>query len=207
MPNGEFRPSRNALLVSATPSPSASRSSVMRLALGTPAPARLHDHSHDPAPDAVAVVRLRRRVAFRHQHVAIRQHVDRARMIEPAGERIDRHAVGGGRLGAGRPAGGGGDIDRRYPGFLRRRQGRGGPESLLGDGGIGGLVAGGERKHQHSGTDAQQYSVAHDGSHGDCQVQCGRPVDVHGFCYEFRVMENPAGGEMLLCMGSFSIFW
>src|SRR5215475_13583399 len=41
MPNGEFNPSRNTVLVSATPSPSASRSRVMRLALGTPAPAQL----------------------------------------------------------------------------------------------------------------------------------------------------------------------
>ena len=40
MPNGEFSPSRNTLLVSATPSPSASRNSVMRLALGVSAPAR-----------------------------------------------------------------------------------------------------------------------------------------------------------------------
>src|ERR1700682_115901 len=41
MPNGEFRPSRKAVLVSATPAPSVSRSSVMRFALGVPAPARL----------------------------------------------------------------------------------------------------------------------------------------------------------------------
>ena len=40
MPKGEFRPFRNTVFTSATPSPSASRSRVMRLALGTAAPAR-----------------------------------------------------------------------------------------------------------------------------------------------------------------------
>ena len=44
MPNGEFSPSRNTLLVSAMPSPSASRSSVMRLALGVAGAGAPHDH-------------------------------------------------------------------------------------------------------------------------------------------------------------------
>ena len=123
MPNGEFSPLRNMLRVSATPSPSASRNSVMRLALGTPAPAHFCACLYDKALDALAVVRLRRRVAFGDQHVAVRQHIDRARMIEPGREGVDRHAVGGGRLGAVGPAVDGGDIDGRDPRMFRRRQG------------------------------------------------------------------------------------
>ena len=78
-----------------------------------------------PAPDALAVIRLRRRVGFGHQHVAVRQHIDRARMIEPGRERVDGHAVGGDRLAAVRPADGGRDIDRSGSAIFAARAGSG----------------------------------------------------------------------------------
>ena len=52
MPNGEFSPSMNGCLSSATPSPSASRSSVMRFADGTAAPA--YDREEEWRPWVVA---------------------------------------------------------------------------------------------------------------------------------------------------------
>src|SRR3954468_5658884 len=52
MPNGELRPDRKMVRVSAMPSPSESRSSVIRLALGTAPPAfvwyRLKNHPLSP---------------------------------------------------------------------------------------------------------------------------------------------------------------
>ena len=84
-------------------------------------------------------------------------------MAEPGGERIDRHAVGRGRLAAGRPADRVGDIDRRHPGMLRRRQGRRRPETLFGGYGILRVVAASERVSAAIPM-ASQILVAHDGS-------------------------------------------
>src|ERR1700743_2815780 len=103
MPNGEFSPVRKMLRVLATPSPLASRSSVMRFALGWAGPAPFLECLSNPPPMsrfgarlagagpflellgnpsayAELGVRLGRRVAFGDQHVAVRQHIDRARM-------------------------------------------------------------------------------------------------------------------------------
>ena len=103
-----------------------------------------HDHLRDPALDAPGIVGLRRRVGLGHQHIAIRQDKERARMIEPGGERIDRHSAGGDRFAAGGPADRFGDIDRRDQGIFRRRQRGRGSKRLFGRGGVL-LVAGGER--------------------------------------------------------------
>ena len=54
---------------------------------------RLAEQFLRPSSDPLAIVRLRRRIAFRHQHVAVGQHIDRARMIEPGRERVHRHAA------------------------------------------------------------------------------------------------------------------
>ena len=96
----------------------------------------------DESLDARGVVRLGRCVAFGDQHVAVRQHIDGAGMIEPAGEGIHRHAAGGLGLVTGWPAGGGCDVDRRYPGLLWRRQRGRGAIALLGGGGVPRVVAG-----------------------------------------------------------------
>ena len=173
------------LLVSATPSPSASRNSVMRLALGTPAPALILRQPVDEALDADAAL-LRRGVALGDQHVAVRQHIDRARMVEPGREGCDRHAIGGGRLGAVGPAVDGSDIDRRDPRMFRRRQGRRRTIALRHGRGVGrsvlGVVAGGQRQRQCGDADGQEDVLAHGRSLGDlaftmlCRPErsCGR---------------------------------
>ena len=91
MPNGEFSPSRNAERVSATPSPS--RVAQQRDPVGArDRGARLrHLLLHDPALDALGVLGLGRRVGLGDQHVAVGQHVQPARVLEPVRERVDGH--------------------------------------------------------------------------------------------------------------------
>ena len=118
----------------------------------------------DKALDALAVVRLRRRVALGDQHVAVGQHIDRARMIEPGREGRDRHAVGGDRLGAVGPAADRGDIDRRDPRMFRRRQGGRRTVALRhGRGRLPGVVAGGKRQRQCGDACCEEDVVAHGG--------------------------------------------
>src|SRR5258708_1683203 len=71
-----------------------------------------------------------------------------ARMSDRGGEGIHRHAAGGGGLVAFGPAGGGGDVDGRQPGFLRGRQIGRGPIALLGGGGIPRIVTASKRQQQ-----------------------------------------------------------
>ena len=80
MPYGELRFSRNALLIAA-PLP-LSRNKVMRFALGHSCAGVILHHLVGEPLHALAVVRPGRRVGFGDQHVAIRQHVEPARMIE-----------------------------------------------------------------------------------------------------------------------------
>jgi hypothetical protein len=54
----------------------------MRLALAHRRAGALHHQPHDPALDALAVVGLRRGVGLGHQHVAVGQHIEPARMVE-----------------------------------------------------------------------------------------------------------------------------
>ncbi|KAI3483878.1 hypothetical protein L1887_53113 [Cichorium endivia] len=53
---------------------------------------------------------LGRRIGFGHQHIAIGQHIQPARVIQAFGERCHLGARGGGWLHAIRPANGWGDI-------------------------------------------------------------------------------------------------
>ena len=76
----------------------------------------------DETLDALAVIRLWRGVGLGDQHIAVRQHVERARMVELFGEGIHRHAVLGLGLAVGRPANHRRNIDRWDPRILRRRQ-------------------------------------------------------------------------------------
>jgi hypothetical protein len=82
----------------------------------------------DETLDPLCVLRPWRPVRFRDQHVAVRQDMEPARMLEPAGERIHRKAAGRGRFGASRPAFGVRDVDRRDRRLGGFRQGGGGPE-------------------------------------------------------------------------------
>jgi hypothetical protein len=104
MPNGEFRFSRNTVLSSAVPSSRRPRSSVMRLALGVAGAGALHRLLLDVAAQALVVVGLGRRVRLGDEDVAVRQHVQPARMVEAGRVRAHRDAVAGDRPGALAPA-------------------------------------------------------------------------------------------------------
>jgi hypothetical protein len=89
MPKGECRPLRKTVRTSATPSPSASRSSVMRLALGTAAPAfAITLPMIQPLMPFCGLGRLRL-VRLGHQHVAVGQHVQPARVVQAAARQLD----------------------------------------------------------------------------------------------------------------------
>ena len=79
---------------------------------------------HDPALDALAVFRLWRRVRFGNQHVAIRQDVEPAGVIEITGESSDPGAGDRLRRDATRPALGRRDVHGRQQALGGRRQGR-----------------------------------------------------------------------------------
>jgi hypothetical protein len=134
---------------------------MMRFALGIPAPARPLDHFRDPAFDAAGIVGLWRGVGLGHQYVAIGQDIKRARMVEPSGEGVHGHSIGGDRLAAGWPAAGGGNVDGRDPGMLRRWQRRRRPKALFGGARGRGLVTGGERKRQRANRYCEQDIFAH----------------------------------------------
>jgi len=53
----------------------------------------LHHQLHDPAFDALGVLGLGRRVALGHQHVAVGQHLQPARVVKPGGQRGHAQAV------------------------------------------------------------------------------------------------------------------
>uniref|UniRef100_A0A0N4ZJL1 LEPR-XLL domain-containing protein n=1 Tax=Parastrongyloides trichosuri TaxID=131310 RepID=A0A0N4ZJL1_PARTI len=73
-----------------------------------------HDAALEPAADAAAVagLRLGRRVGLGHQHVAVGQHVQPARVVQPDREGVDRQTLRRDRGAAFGPAHGGGDLDR-----------------------------------------------------------------------------------------------
>ena len=73
----------------------------MRLALGAFGAGAAHDQLRHPAADADAALFLRRLVAFGDQHVAVRQHMQPARMVEPVGELVDGKALRGDGISPG----------------------------------------------------------------------------------------------------------
>ena len=81
---------------------------------------RLHDRRLDVADDTARVVRFRRRVGFRHQHVAIGQHQQPAWMIEVFCECRDRKPVRRCRLLARLPVHGFRDVHCRNECLVRR---------------------------------------------------------------------------------------
>ena len=82
----------------------------------------LHEQLHRPAPHAAAAVGAGRRIGLGHQHVAVRQDIDPARMIQPVGEQGDAHALRRDRRSALRPTHGRSDIHGRDEGLVGRRQ-------------------------------------------------------------------------------------
>ena len=108
-----------------------------------------HDLSPDPAHHATASRRLflLRRVGLGDEHIAVRQDVEPARMIEPGGVGADREPVGGlGRL-ALLPASCLGDVERRDEPLFRRGQGGIGTlRRLLGQ--FGAVAAARQQKHE-----------------------------------------------------------
>ena len=88
-----------------------------------------HEHLHEPAPDAFAVIRLRGRVGFGNQYVAIGQHMNPPRMIQAFGKTRYRHTRCHYGLRPGRPAFGCRDVDGRNDGGRRVRQDRIGPHA------------------------------------------------------------------------------
>ncbi|SOZ09699.1 protein of unknown function (plasmid) [Cupriavidus taiwanensis] len=117
----------------------------------------LHHHLHDPALDALAVVGLGRRIALGHQHVAVGQHIDPARMVQLVGKRRHRHAFRRHRALARGPADGRRDLDGGNRGLVGGRQLWGGPETSFGRQ-LGGFAAGDERGHHGHG--ARQHGGA-----------------------------------------------
>ena len=83
----------------------------------------LHEELHRPAPDAAtAGVGAGWRIGLGHQHVAVRQNIDPARMVQPVGERGDGQARRRDRRRALRPAYGRSDVHGRDEGLVGRRQ-------------------------------------------------------------------------------------
>ena len=76
----------------------------------------LHRGLLHPGLDALAARGPGRCVGLGHQHVAIGQHVQPARVVQAARECIDREPGGGDGRGAGRPARGRRDLQRRDQG-------------------------------------------------------------------------------------------
>ena len=104
----------------------------------------------EPALDALAVLGPRRRVGLGDEHVAVRQHVEPARMIEAARECGDGRAAGGGRRRAVGPADGFDDVDRGKERRLRLRQGRLGADARR--------LRGGRRRAAPAGDDAGEHA-------------------------------------------------
>ena len=119
MPNGELQAFeehrarlRHAVAVGVAQQRDAVRRSAPR------APACFMHLLHDPALDALAVLGPRRRVGLGDQHVAVRQHVEPARMVEAPAKAVTASPSAGDRLVAVRPAAGVRDVDRRDPGLV-----------------------------------------------------------------------------------------
>jgi hypothetical protein len=93
MPNGEFRFSRNAVRTSATPSPIGVAQE--RDAIGAlPAAARLLlEQLHEVGLHALLSSGRSGALLSAHQHVAIGQHVDPARMHEVRDQRVDLESL------------------------------------------------------------------------------------------------------------------
>ena len=83
-----------------------------------------HHQAHHPAANAAGVVGLGRRVGLGHQHVAVGQHEQPARVVEPLREGLHLHAGAGLRHHARRPAHGRGDVDGGNQRGPRLGQGR-----------------------------------------------------------------------------------
>ncbi|MCY1296968.1 hypothetical protein D9M70_463860 [compost metagenome] len=118
----------------------------------------LHEPARHLGLDARRFVGTRRR-AFGHQHIAIGQHVEPARMLQTLGEGVDLRAAGRHGKGALGPAGGGGDVDGGDEGLVRRRQLRVGTGAVLYP--QGGLFAARRAKRQEG--DGQQGMTRHVG--------------------------------------------
>jgi hypothetical protein len=77
-----------------------------------------HDFFHDETTDALAVLRFGRRVGFGHQHIAVGEHVQPARMVKAFGERCHLSARGCLWPAALGPTHCGGDVDSRDQGLI-----------------------------------------------------------------------------------------
>ena len=124
MPNGEFRSCRNtergfrdAIAV---------RVAQQRYAVGArhTGACALHHDAHDPALDAFAIGGSWRRIGFGDKHVAVRQYINPARMLEPRCVGVD--CKPGRRRGcaAGGPALHRRNFDRGYQCGIRLRNDR-----------------------------------------------------------------------------------
>ena len=82
----------NFVRVSTTPSPFASRSKAIRFALGTAEPAFSMTFFIAETFDALRILGAWRRVRFCDEHIAVRQHIQPARMIELRCKRCDFEA-------------------------------------------------------------------------------------------------------------------
>jgi hypothetical protein len=110
-------------------------------------------------------------------------------MVEPGGECIDGHALGGDRLAAGRPTGGSGDIDRWYPGMLGRWQDWRRSKRLCGGHAVIRFVAGGKRKRYRSDPDCQRYLVTHSGSLiSPCYINAENRLMFLCLCYKILLI-------------------
>ncbi len=108
-----------------------------------------HHQAHQPTLDALGVFGLGRSVGLRHQHIAVGQHMQPARVVQAAGERGHARARRRLRRRTGRPTLGGRDIhgrNQRLPWWWQRglwpRAGR--------DRQRGHLTAGGECQNHHA---------------------------------------------------------
>ena len=125
-----------------------------------------HDLAGNPAFKAKTAV-SGRRIAFRHQHIAIGQHIQPARMVEVFGKGADLGAGRGRGFAARRPAHGRGDVHRRQQPRIGRRQLRVGPAALRHA--EGGLLGTGATGHGQQGERQQM-----NGFHGQFPQQYSR---------------------------------
>ncbi|MNU93079.1 hypothetical protein D3C71_830110 [compost metagenome] len=111
-----------------------------------------HDLAHDPVAHrgdraaGAAAFGFGRLVALGHQHVAVGQGVDPARVVQPARQRRHAQAFGGGGRGGVGPADGGRHVDGGDQRLVRIGQLRPGAGRELGRE-LGGLAAAGDEQH------------------------------------------------------------
>ena len=89
----------------------------------------LLEEAHEPRLETIAFLGPRRRVGLGDEDVAIRQHIEPARMIEILGEGRNLQATSGGGRSSGGPALRRRDVDGRDEGTLRLRELRVGTEA------------------------------------------------------------------------------